>query len=114
MRTIIAGSRSGITYDDVRAAIDEAGWMPTVVLCGDCRGADSFGAQWARFNGIPIEHYPADWRLHGKAAGPKRNMEMAHHAEALIAVWDGKSPGTRSMINAAYSRNLRVYVWKTK
>ena len=40
-----------------------------------------------------------DWNKHGKAAGPIRNRQMAEYADCLIAVWDGKSRGTKNMID---------------
>ena len=41
-----------------------------------------------------------------------RNVEMAENANALIAFWDGKSKGTKHMINIATERNLPVRVIK--
>lgn len=86
------------------------GIVPTAVLCGMARGADTFGAEWARFQQIQVMEYPAPWEMHGKRAGPIRNEEMARDADALIAIWDGKSPGTRDMINKAHFYGLKVFV----
>jgi hypothetical protein len=36
-----------------------------------------------------------------KAAGLKRNQQMANDADALIAFWDGKSRGAKNMIQFA-------------
>ena len=52
----------------------------------------------------------ADWDQFGKSAGYKRNIQMAEHADALIAIWDGKSKGTMHMITEACKRNLRVHL----
>jgi len=79
-------------------------------LSGAARGADTLGEEWAVMCGIPIEKYPADWNAHGKSAGYKRNTVMAEHAEALIALWDGKSRGTAHMIEIAKRHGLRVHV----
>lgn len=35
---------------------------------------------------------------------------MAKYADALVAVWDGRSKGTRHMIETATREGLRVYV----
>jgi hypothetical protein len=35
---------------------------------------------------------------------------MAEYADALIAIWDGESRGTKNMIEEATKRNLSVYV----
>lgn len=112
MRTIIAGSR-GITDPTlVDEAVRECGWWPTVVISGTARGVDRLGEQWAEGQAIPVERFPADWK-HGRAAGPIRNATMADTADALIAIWNGQSPGTRNMIHEARVRGLRVHVYRT-
>lgn len=110
MRTIIAGSREGITKEQVYKTIEDSGFDISAVLCGEARGVDNYGKQWALERGIEVISYPADWDKYGKAAGPIRNKLMAENAEALIAVWDGYSRGTSHMINLARSMGLEVYV----
>jgi hypothetical protein len=116
MRTIIAGSRSitsGLSLLDAISGARRDGIVPTVVVCGCAKGVDTLGEQWARMTGLPVERYPAQWRLYGRSAGFMRNVQMAVRADALIALWDGKSPGTRHMIARARRRGLRVYVHRT-
>ena len=116
MRTIIAGSR-GITDPNVvftaiaLAMVD--GIVPSVIISGGARGVDALGEQWAMSAGIPVEVYPAEWGKYGNKAGTMRNVHMGNIATALIAVWDGKSPGTKHMIDFARRHNLKVYVHAT-
>ena len=110
MRTIIAGSRGVTSPDAVEAAVFGASFPVSVVLSGTARGVDRLGEDWARANGVPVERYPAGWNTYGKSAGYRRNEEMASRAEALIAIWDGESPGTKHMIDIARRKGLRVYV----
>jgi len=112
MRTIIAGSRTATSYDDLLAAIAAITWKPTLVISGNARGADALGEQWACENNIPLRLMPADWGKDGRRAGYLRNIEMAGHADALLALWDGKSPGTRHMIDIATRKGLVVSVWR--
>jgi hypothetical protein len=112
MRTIIAGSRSISNYQDLLTALNECGWTPTVVLCGDAPGVDSLGKRWAHEHKIPVEIYTPDWNRLGKAAGIVRNMKMGRKADALIAVWDGTSPGTRHMIEFMSRRERKVYIYE--
>ena len=98
MKVIIAGSR---TIDDpsiLEQAIKESGFEITTVFYGGARGVDEMGYSWALAHGIPVVSYFANWSEYGRAAGPIRNSEMALPADALIAVWDGKSRGTKDMI----------------
>jgi hypothetical protein len=80
------------------------------VVSGAARGADIAGERWAEERDIPVKQFKADWDKHGKAAGPIRNAQMADYADCLVAVWDGQSKGTRSMIEYAVQRGLLVYV----
>lgn len=113
MRTIIAGSRTITDPRVLNRALAKCGWTPTVVLSGCARGADYLGEAWALEHKIPLDRYPADWNRNGRAAGYIRNDLMAAQAEALIALWDGASAGTRHMIERAQIRQLRVHVERT-
>ena len=110
LRTIIAGSRDISDYDKVACIIKESGFNISEVVSGTALGVDTLGEIWAEENNIPVKQFPADWDNKGKAAGFIRNTEMADYADALIAVWDGKSSGTKHMINTAGSRRLKIYV----
>lgn len=114
MRTIIAGSRTIINYNELENAISAAGWKPTVVVSGCAKGADLLGEVWANSHQVPLLRFPANWDEHGKYAGILRNIQMAENAEALIALWDGESRGTRHMIETAHEHGLQVYVRRVK
>jgi len=68
------------------------------------------GEHYAKEKGYKITQFPANWKRYGKAAGPKRNQEMANYADVLIAFWDGKSRGTKHMIELAKNRNLKIKI----
>lgn len=116
MRVIIAGSRNasaGAADALVEHAIDQARWLIHEVVSGAARGIDQAGERWARKNGIPIIRFPADWKKHGKAAGPIRNRQMAEYVGeigGLIAIQIDRSRGTADMIRQAEERSLAVYV----
>ncbi len=110
MKTIIAGSRDLKDYEVVCKAMADFGEEVTEVVSGKARGADALGEQWAKMRRIPIKPFPADWDAHGKAAGPIRNRQMAAYAEALVAIWDGKSSGTKNMIDEARKKGLVVHI----
>lgn len=117
-RVIIAGSRGFTAFAELCAYCDKvlarkAQEGQIVVLSGHCQGPDLMGEEYARQRGYVVEVHPADWKQYGKAAGPKRNKEMAAAAHALIAIWDGKSRGTKNMIDEARAAGLpvRVYIY---
>jgi len=39
---------------------------------------------------------------------------MADMSNALIAIWDGKSKGTKHMIDIANKKGLKVFVYKAE
>ena len=118
MKTIIAGSRTITTYAQVLSACNVADRAPhnihiTEVVSGCARGVDKMGEEFAAAHSIPIRYFPAAWNTFGKSAGYLRNQRMARYAEALIAVWDGESRGTKHMIDLAKRHGLKVYVYIT-
>lgn len=110
MRVIIAGSREIKDLALVEKAIKESGFEVTMVVSGGARGVDRLGEMWAARKGIPVKVFPADWTHYGKGAGRKRNTEMVEFAEALVAVWDGTSPGTHDTIKKARWMGRKVHV----
>ena len=110
MRTIIAGSRSCNDYCQVLHAVRDCGWRITAVISGRARGVDRLGERWANEHCVPLELFAAKWREQGPAAGHVRNALMADNADALIALWDSDSPGTKGMIDIAVRKGLLVHV----
>jgi hypothetical protein len=110
MKVIIAGSRTITDAFLVRKAIEDSGFEITEVVCGGARGVDQMGELYARRHHLPVKYFPAHWKEFGKSAGFIRNREMAKYADALIAIWDGESRGTKNMIELAMKEHLQTYV----
>jgi len=129
MRVIISGSRSINDPRVLDMAIIDAGFEITEVVSGCAKGVDTEAIAWAEENNIPVEPFPADWsnlshpdaiiktqpwgEKYDARAGLRRNELMAVYADALIAIWDGKSPGTKHMIKMARKRGLPIYIYRT-
>ncbi|GAK03277.1 phage chromosome segregation protein [Geomicrobium sp. JCM 19037] len=116
-RVIVAGSRDFSNYEFLRSRLDWALYERNediAIVSGGASGADALGERYADERGLIIVKYPADWSTHGKAAGPIRNREMAANADALAAFWDGKSRGTKNMIDEARNKGLRVIIFDTE
>jgi hypothetical protein len=108
MRVIIAGSRQAEYHHVITALLDRP-FDITEVVCGCAKGADTHGRTWADKFKIPVKSFPANWDLYGKSAGPIRNTEMAENADALILVWNGRSPGSANMLKTARIYNLVIH-----
>ena len=120
MRAIIAGKRDftdkQFAFKTLDAIFKKTG-MPDEIIEGGAKGADALGHAYAKERGIATKRFPAAWSLHGKAAGPIRNRQMAEYAHKsqdgkamLIAFWDGSSRGTANMIKTAEGMGIDVNV----
>lgn len=88
---------------------------PTMLVHGDAPGIDSLGAALAEdWDDWRACAHPADWKTHGKAAGPKRNQEMLDEhpeIELVLAFPDPKSKGTWDMVKRAVNKHIPVRVY---
>lgn len=114
-KVIIAGGRSFADYELLTTKCDallkqKSTTLDIVIISGTAKGADSLGERYALEHGYAVEHFPADWKKYGRAAGKMRNAQMADIANALIAFWDGKSSGTKNMIDTAMKKKLDISI----
>lgn len=113
-KIVVAGCRDFTDYDMAEQYIDfciqNLKDKEIIIISGCCRGADALGERYANEHGYKIDYFPADWNTYRNSAGPRRNEQMVTAADYVIAFWDGKSKGTRSLINYAKAKNkpLRV------
>ena len=119
-RIIVAGSRNYKDYRRISSVLSEFirkfsedGIRPEFIS-GGCRGVDTLAERFCKLHGYPIKVFNADWATYGKRAGYLRNKQMAEYAAetggSLIAFWDGKSRGTKMMIELAEGEGLAVNV----
>lgn len=118
-KVIVAGSREFNNYTLLSEKLKifrENVWKhdiadDIVIVSGHCpRGADKLGEKWATNNQVSLLTFPADWDKYGKRAGIIRNEEMGDIADGLIAFWNGKSRGTKHMINYSKKKGIPVQV----
>lgn len=112
MKVVVAGSR---TYRNKRKVFEELDQMMRAgmideVISGCAAGPDSDAIEWAEQNGIPVDRHPALWDEYGISAGFIRNAEMAAIGDYLLAFWDGKSNGTKHMIDCMRRKKKEVRV----
>ena len=116
MKLIIAGGRTFNARRFFNRCIEKAlintDKREVIIISGCAKGADTLGMLYAHKHNMELWKYPADWNTHGKSAGYIRNSEMADNATHLIAFWDGKSKGTKHMIDLAKKKNLTVKIIK--
>lgn len=114
---IIAGSRSFHDYDLLEKKMDiflanKKDTHKIVIISGGASGADRLGEQYAGNRGYALAVFKAMWDKYGKRAGYIRNEAMAVAGDALVAFWNGKSKGTKHMIDIADRMHLPIRVVK--
>lgn len=114
MRVIIAGGRNFNDFELMKSELDKClpiGKVAIQVISGTANGADKLGERYSELRNFgPIAKFVPDWNKHGKRAGFIRNEAMAIWATHLVAFWDGKSKGTRHMIETAKRYELVIKV----
>lgn len=82
----------------------------TKLIHGGANGVDSAAQDWAKENNIETEVFEPDYdKYNGKIAPLKRNDTMIEKSDKIIAIWDGKSSGTKYVISNAPSSKIIVY-----
>lgn len=125
MRVIVTGSRDwpyrDLITSELQGLLIRARRMNldtefTVVEGGCPTGTDDYAAGWAtwagNYYGVKHEQYKADWKTHGKAAGPLRNQEMVDlGADLCLAFSLNKSRGTADCLNRARTAGIPCKVF---
>jgi hypothetical protein len=71
------------------------------VIHGGASGADLGGAQWGEDEGVKVLCFKADWKKHGKSAGPIRNRRMLQEGKPDVVIAFAGGKGTADMVRQA-------------
>lgn len=107
MKVAIIGSRN-LTVTDFE------NYLPvdvTEIVSGGARGIDTCARNYAIRNGIKITEFLPQYDKYGRGAPLKRNLQIIDYSDMVIAFWDGKSRGTRYVIENCKKRNNKVTVF---
>ena len=111
-RILVTGGRDYMRGDWVNGALDmhAEDHVIDAIIQGDCpTGADMLARRWAIANNHHLERYPADWRAHGKAAGPIRNQQMIDEGRPTMVFAFPGGRGTADMVRRAKAAGIPVY-----
>lgn len=82
------------------------------IISGMAKGADTLAIRYADEHKMTKILFPANWKAYPRIAGFLRNYDMLNVATHLIAFWDGKSSGTKHMIDIAQEKGIPTYIFK--
>ena len=88
----------------------------TEIVSGGARGVDTCAREYAQAHGIQLTEFLPDYTRYGRSAPLKRNLEIIAYADLVLAFWDGKSHGTKYVIDNCQKQvvPIRVYLYKPK
>ena len=110
MKIAVIGSR-GLEINDLgRYLPDDV----TEIISGGARGIDTCARRYALTHGIKLTEFLPEYVRYGRSAPLKRNITIIEYSELVLAFWDGKSSGTRFVIEQCRSRGIPVRIFIKK
>ncbi len=68
------------------------------IVSGGAKGIDACAAEYAHANSLKLTEFLPEYDKYGRAAPIIRNKTIVEYADLVLALWDGKSKGTLSVI----------------
>lgn len=108
MKVAIIGSRNLVNVE-ISKYIPE---NTAEIISGGARGIDTLAEEWADKNGISKIIIKPEYERYKRGAPLKRNEKIVELADVIIALWDGKSRGTKFTIDYAkeLKKEVKVYI----
>lgn len=107
MKVAVVGSRN-LEIDMIGFCIPAAA---TEIVSGGARGVDSEAKKFAEENNLKYTEFIPQYNKYGKAAPLKRNDEIIACADLVVAIWDGNSKGTKSVIDKCKNMGKSLVVF---
>lgn len=109
MKVAVIGSR-GL---DVKM-VDYIPENADMIISGGAHGIDTLAEEYADAHGIPKVIFKPNYKRYGRAATHVRNRKIVKMADMVVAIWDGKSRGTKSTIEYAQKQKKPVCIYIEK
>ena len=110
MKVAIIGSR-GLEVDDLEKYLPE---NTTEIISGGAKGVDTSARNFAPAHGIKLTEFLPEYDKYGRGAPLKRNITIIEYADVVLAFWDGKSRGTKFVIDNCKNRNVHIKIFIKK
>ena len=107
MKVAVIGSR-GITVSDLGKYLPAG---TTEIVSGGAKGVDTSAREYALAHGVKLTEFLPEYDKYGRGAPLKRNITIIEHADVVLAFWDGKSRGTKFVIENCKQMGVPVKVF---
>ena len=81
------------------------------IVSGGAKGIDSDAREYAREHNIPLREFLPDYKRYKRGAPFRRNTQICDYADIVLAFWDGRSGGTKYVIDYCRKNNIPVSVF---
>ena len=109
MKVAVIGSR-GITVPDLEKYLPPE---TTEIVSGGAKGVDTSAREYAEAHNIKLTEFLPEYEKYGRGAPLKRNLQIIGYADLVLAFWDGKSRGTKYVIENCKERGVEVKIFLT-
>ena len=83
----------------------------TEIISGGAKGVDMGAREYALAHGIKLTEYLPEYDRYGRGAPLRRNITIIEQADLVLAFWDGRSHGTKFVIDQCKSRKIPLKVF---
>ncbi len=97
MKVAVIGSRDA-DQSAARLILKHLPADVTEIVSGGARGIDALAEEVAKSLSLPVKIFLPDYETYGRQAPLFRNRQIIDYADCVLAFWDGRSPGTKSVI----------------
>ena len=84
----------------------------TEIVSGGAKGIDTCARNFALAHGLKLTEFLPEYDKYGRGAPLRRNITIIEYADLVLAFWDGKSRGTKFVIDNCKKRNIPVVVYR--
>lgn len=106
MKVAIIGSR-GLEKIEIEKYLPDS---VTEIVSGGAKGVDTIAKEYALKNNIKLTEFKPDYKRYSKGAPLKRNLQIIEYSDMVIAIWDGKSRGTKFVIENCPKEKLKLFL----
>lgn len=106
MKVAVIGSR-GLSISNLEAYLPED---TTEIISGGAKGVDTSARNYAISHGIKLTEFLPEYETYGRSAPLKRNITIIENADLVMAFWDGKSRGTKFVIDNCNRRKIPLVI----
>lgn len=107
MKVAVIGSR-GLSVTDLGRYLPK---NTTEIVSGGAKGVDTSAREYALSHGIKLTEFLPEYTKYGRSAPLKRNITIIEYSDIVLAFWDGKSRGTKFVIDNCRKLGVEVRVY---